>query len=53
MHMHLLVKIITELHAVSHLSSRYHRNIAADAHIFLAFLYARENTRGNMTPEPV
>lgn len=54
MHTHLLVKIISELHAVSHLSSSYHRNITADAHIFfLGILYAREITRGNMIPEPV
>lgn len=55
MHTHLLVKIISELHAVSHLSSSYHRNITADARIFffLGILYAREITRGNMIPEPV
>lgn len=49
MHAHLLVKIMSELHAVSHLSFSF----TAGAHIFLEFLYAREITRGNMIPESV
>ena len=53
MHTHLLVKIMSELHAVSPLSSSHHRRFTADAHIFLEFLYAREITRGNMIPASV